>query len=115
MLRLRRWCDGLGLNLRRRWLGRIAVEVSHCAGSFRGWRRPEFVDNRSGHTVLRPAAPPASATPSATPRPPLRAGLLIGASLPRLFVGFRFAAFFFIGNDAGYPNRAEWNAPVVIV
>src|SRR5438046_3946570 len=115
MLRLRRWCDGLGLNLRRRWLGRIAVEVSHCAGSFRGWRRPEFVDNRSGQTVLRPAAPPASATPSATPRPPLGAGRLIGASQAGLFVGFVFAGFVLIGNDAGYRNRVEWDARGVIV
>src|SRR3954466_14939146 len=73
MLRLRRWSDRLELNLRR-WLpARIAVEISHRAGCFRGWRRPEFVDNRSGQTVLQPAAPPASATTSTTPRPPLPA------------------------------------------
>src|SRR5229473_5824234 len=115
MMRLRRWCDGLRLNLRRRWLGRIAVEISHRAGCFRGWRRPEFVDNRSGQTVLRPAAPPASATTSATPRPPLAAGHLIGASQAGLLVGFVFVGFALIGNDAGYRDRVERDARGVIV
>ena len=74
LLWLRRWCDELRLNLRRRLLGRSAVEISHRARRFRGWRRPQFIDDRSGQTVLRPAAPPASTTPSATPWPPLAAG-----------------------------------------
>src|SRR6266705_1210850 len=108
MLRLRRWCDGLGLNLRRRWLGRIAVEVSHCAGSFRGWRRPEFVDNRSGQTVLRPAAPPASATTSATPRPPLAASCgVIGAKLAGLLFRFIFVGIAFFGDHAGNRDRLK--------
>jgi hypothetical protein len=73
LLWLGRWCDGLRLNLRLRRLGWIAVEIGHRAGCFRGRRRPEFVDNRSGQTVLRAAAPPASAATSAPPRPPLAA------------------------------------------
>src|SRR5258705_2464425 len=115
LLWLRRWCDELRLNLRRRLLGRIAVEISHRAGRFRGWRRPQFVDYRSGQTVLRPAAPPASATTSAPPRPPLAAGRLIGASQAGLLIGFVFVGFALIGNDAGYRDRVEWGARGVIV
>src|SRR5258707_10473658 len=115
LLWLRRWCDELRLNLRRRLLGRIAVEISHRARRFRGWRRPQFIDDRSGQTVLRPAAPPASTTPSATPWPPLAAGRLIGASQAGLLIGFVFVGFALIGNDAGYRDRVEWGARSAIV
>ncbi len=115
MLRLRRWCDELRLNLRRRWLGRIAVEISHRAGCFRGWRRPEFVDNRSGQTVLQPATPPASATTSTPPRPPLAAGCLIGASQAGLLLRFVLVGIAFFGDHAGNRDRIKCHPRGVMV
>src|SRR5580704_5142950 len=76
-----RGSDGFGLDHRQRRFRRvISIEIGSRAGSLRRRCRPEFVHNRSGQTVLRSAAPAASATTSATAGPPLATCRLIGAN-----------------------------------
>src|ERR1700730_2330281 len=109
MVWLRGCCDGLRLNLPCGGLGWTSVEIGYRAGCFRDWRRPEFVGNRSGQTVLQPAAPAAApptraapAPPPARAGPPLAAGSgLVGAGLAGLLLGFVFVGFAFLGDHAG--------------
>src|ERR1700730_1743351 len=110
MVWLRGCCDGLRLNLPCGGLGWTSVEIGYRAGCFRDWRRPEFVGNRSGQTVLQPAAPAAAAHPPPTPAarrgpapppapagPPLAAGSgLVGAGLAGLLLGFVLVGFAFL-------------------
>ncbi len=101
--------DGFGfrLNHRQRW---TAVEIGHRARGFRRRCRPEFVGDRSGEAFLQSSAPAASATASATSRPPLAVRGLIGVGLAGLLVGFLVVAFAVFGNDAGDRRCFERNA-----
>src|SRR5487761_2619160 len=80
--------NGFGLHHRQRRLRRISVEIGNGARHLRRRCRPEFVHNRSGQTVLRPAPPAASAATSATAGPPLALCGLIGANHAGLLLAF---------------------------
>ncbi|HTE96877.1 MAG TPA: hypothetical protein VK678_25740, partial [Bradyrhizobium sp.] len=108
-----RWChgfglngrqNGFGLNDRQRRLARISIEIGNRIGRFRdrGW--PEFVRNRSGQTIIRPAAPAAAAPTSATARPSLAAWPLIGANHAGLLFAFVLVGFVLVAGHAGNPR-----------
>src|SRR5277367_5810588 len=80
-----------------RWLRRNSIEVGDRACRLRHWNRPELVGDRSGKTVFGSATPAASAAASTAPRPPL-ARSIIGTRLVRLFAGFVFIGFAFVGD-----------------
>jgi len=71
----------------------------------RGLAPAEFVDDRSGQTVLRPAAPPASAATPATPWAPLAAGCGVirreAGRVGRLALRFVVVGVAFFGDHAG--------------
>src|SRR6202043_4018882 len=66
--------------------------------------------NRSGQTVLEPAAPAAAAATAAAAGPPFAAGRLTGANRAGLFVRFVLVGFAFLGDDAGNRDRFERHA-----
>ena len=85
-----------GMHGRLRSLRRISVEIGNRARRLRRGRRSELIGNRSGKPVLR-TAPPATASTSATPGPPLTALRLIGTHLAWLFFRFILVGIAFIG------------------
>src|SRR4051812_28134268 len=100
---MRRLRGRLGLDQRRRGLVRAAVEIGHSFGGFRRRCRPEFIRDRSGETVFRPAAAPtASATATAAARTPLAIRRLIAARHAALVVAFVLVGFAVVTGDGAF-------------